>query len=200
MIEALAEQHASILSTDVRTLILHYAQMLRRYLVSESEIAELCHRIYAKQRRPLGLIYAHPAGLQAVVMDLVRELGAQKPEFILDELGRTATSQLRFVLPSWDLHDLLAGEGWTMAGRVLLFEVTCCNLALYVSSRPQEARQRLFARHGTVAPQPVPAQPRGGGEVESHLQPAAAGASPEGGMTKRGGRRCGRSWPAGPPS
>jgi hypothetical protein len=57
LVEDLAESRASVLGADVRTLMLHYAQMLRRHIVSESETAELCRRIYRKHQRALDLIY-----------------------------------------------------------------------------------------------------------------------------------------------
>jgi hypothetical protein len=59
VIEDLTTSRASTLGADVRTLMVHYTQMLRRHIVSDSEIAELCHRIYQKHRRALDLIFEH---------------------------------------------------------------------------------------------------------------------------------------------
>lgn len=154
LIETLAEQYASTLGTDVRTLLLHYAQMLRRHVVSESEIAELCRRIYAKHRRALELIYEHRVGPQAAVMEVVRGLVQQLPEVVLDEPKKTSPALLRFTLQGWDIPMLRAGEGWTASRRMLLFEIDNwserCILSLYVGPGPQETRQRLLAiaRHG----------------------------------------------------
>src|SRR5215208_5168776 len=59
LVEEIGERRALMLHPDVRTLISHYAQMLRRHIVAESEIAVLCRQIYLKHRLALDLIFEH---------------------------------------------------------------------------------------------------------------------------------------------
>ena len=56
LVERLTETRSSTLGPDVGILMTHYSQMLRRYIVSESETAELCRKIYRKHQR-LSLIH-----------------------------------------------------------------------------------------------------------------------------------------------
>jgi hypothetical protein len=44
IVERITESKSPTLGSDVRTLMVNYSQMLRRHIVSESEIAELCRR------------------------------------------------------------------------------------------------------------------------------------------------------------
>jgi hypothetical protein len=55
LLEQLTQSRTSTLGVDVLTAIRHYTQMLRRHVVAESEIAELCRRIYRKHQRALDL-------------------------------------------------------------------------------------------------------------------------------------------------
>lgn len=59
VLEGRAKSRASTLGADVLTTIVHYTQMLRRHIVGDSDIAELCRRIYQRHRRALDLIYEH---------------------------------------------------------------------------------------------------------------------------------------------
>ncbi len=67
ILESLVDNRASTLGPDVVTVIRHYTQMLRRHIVSEFDIAELCRRIYQKHRRALDLIYEHRPDQQASI-------------------------------------------------------------------------------------------------------------------------------------
>src|SRR5581483_935968 len=84
ILESLAESRASTLGQDVLTLIRHYTQMLRRHIVSESDIAELCRRIYSKHQRALDLIYEHRPDQQATIQTLLKNLIQKTPGLVLD--------------------------------------------------------------------------------------------------------------------
>jgi hypothetical protein len=51
VLEELLKARASVMGSDIRTLIAHYITMLRRHIVTESEIADLCRRIYTRHQR-----------------------------------------------------------------------------------------------------------------------------------------------------
>lgn len=119
LVETLAANRASTLGTDVRTLMLHYAQMLRRHIVNDSDIAQLCRRIYFKHQKALDLIYEHRPDLQTQISEILQSLVEAEEALVLD---RYSKSQANFALREWDVPLLLDGAGWTKSGRILLFE------------------------------------------------------------------------------
>ena len=84
LVEQLVESRASTLGPDVRTLMIHYSQMLRRHIVSESEIADLCRKIYRKHQRALDLIYEYRPDQQEAIRDIVVKLIESEPSLVLD--------------------------------------------------------------------------------------------------------------------
>ncbi len=145
IVERLIECRSSTIGADVRTLMMHYAQMLRRHIVAESEIAELCRRIYRKHERALELIYEYRTDLQGALRERLETLIQQSPELALDHCSK---SYIRFVPTAWDVPKLKTGQGWTRSGRILLFEFTnapeTLKLNLYIGPGPDHIRQRLF--------------------------------------------------------
>lgn len=64
ILESVCATYRSIIGPDVATLITHYITMLRRHIVSDSEIAELCRKIYRQHQQALDLIFEHRPDLQ----------------------------------------------------------------------------------------------------------------------------------------
>jgi hypothetical protein len=145
IVERMVGSRSSNLDTDVRSLMIHYTQMLRRHIVSESEIAELCRRIYRKHQRALDLIYEHRPDQQAAVRELIEGLVRETPSLVLDHCSK---SYIRFAAQEWDVPTLLSGEGWTESGRILLFEFmnspNRLKLGLHIGPGPDHIRQKLF--------------------------------------------------------
>jgi hypothetical protein len=142
-VEAVATNREPSLDPAVHQLMIHYARMLRRHIVTDSEIADLCRRIYQKHQRALDLIFEHRpdrlAEVHAVLLDLVRS----RHDLIPD----TSTKQrVRFGHADWE--GLPKGEGWTPSGRLVLFQFDSYSesleLKLWVGPGPAEARQRLL--------------------------------------------------------
>lgn len=145
IIERLIEARSSTLKQDVRILMAHYTQMLRRHIVEESEIAELCKKIYHKHQRALDLIYEYVPDRQNEVSEILKKLVLENP--ILD-LDRCVKTGVNFGLKEWDVPILLQGQGWSPSGRILLFEFANnpnnFNLHLIIGPGPIETRQKLF--------------------------------------------------------
>lgn len=59
--------HKSTLRADIYTLMTHYSTLIRRHIVGDSEIAELCQKIYFKHRQTLDLIFEHRQYLQSKI-------------------------------------------------------------------------------------------------------------------------------------
>jgi hypothetical protein len=153
LVEQLVETRASTLGPDVRTLMTHYSQMLRRHIVSESEIAELCRKIYRKHQRALDLIYEYRPDLQEALRDLLENLVQEQPDLDMDHCTK---SFVRFVPREWDVPLLMEGEGWTNTNRMLLIEfqnfADRLKLTLAIGPGPEKTRRKLYEMANQNAP------------------------------------------------
>jgi hypothetical protein len=144
-IEELSASHASTIGQDILTMMRHYTQMLRRHIVNESEIADLCQKIYHKHQRALDLIYEYRPDLQASLSEFLVEMIRQTPGMIIDHSSK---SYLHFLPGEWDIPFLQGGQGWTRSGRILLFEIyngaNVLKLNLSIGPGPTENRQSLM--------------------------------------------------------
>ena len=142
---SLTESRASTLGPDVQTLILHYIQMLRRHIVSDSDIAQLCRQIYRKHQQALDLIYEHRPDLQAAIQSVLLDLIEKSPDLILDYYRK---SLIQFGHQAWEIDDLKMGEGWTDSRRILLFGFENLDrqlrVRLLIGPGPKDIRQKLF--------------------------------------------------------
>jgi hypothetical protein len=145
LIEDIVANRTSILNPEVRTLLLHYAQMLRRHIVSESEIADLCRLIYKKHQKALDLIFDHRPDQLASRSEFLRSLIAAQPDLVEDF---STKNYIRFALKKWDSQKLKSGQGWTRSGRVFLFEFhnfeDSLKLKLMIGPGPLEVREKVF--------------------------------------------------------
>lgn len=145
LVESLLVSHSTSLKPDVRTLMAHYCQMLRRYIVSDSEIAELCRKIYRKHQRALDVIYEYRPDQLEEIHQLMESLIQANDQLSLDHCSK---SYIRFAPIVWDTPLLLQGQGWTRSGRILLFEInnSVDRLGIYliIGPGPEETRRRLF--------------------------------------------------------
>jgi hypothetical protein len=143
IIEGLVERLGLGLAADVRTLMLHYAQMLRRHIVSESEIAELSRRIYRKHKDALDLIDEYKPDQQATIQGFLDTLIEAAAELVLDFSSKR---YIRFSSKNWARLPL--GQGWTPSGRMLLFEFQnlpdSLKLKLVIGPGLLETREKLF--------------------------------------------------------
>jgi len=157
MIDAVRVVRESTLGADVSALMRHYTTMLRRHIVSDSEIIELCQRIYRRHKQALDLIFEHKPDLQADLRAFLESLIADAADrgLVLDHSTKTA---IRFAIRTWDRYPgLQQGQGWTPTGRVLLFEFNnrADSLTLYLLIGPgpaavREAVHRLALAHRDV--------------------------------------------------
>lgn len=141
VLEDLAQSRASTLGPDVLTAIKHYTQMLRRHIVAESEIAELCRRIYQKHQRALDLIYEHRPDRQASIHDMLQEIITNTPGLLF-----TGNSKryVYFIPQEWHVPALVAENG----DHILLFqfnnEPDRLKLYLIIYPGPPATRQHLL--------------------------------------------------------
>jgi hypothetical protein len=142
------EARGGMLAGDVRTLLRHYEQMLKRYIVTDSEIAELCRNLYRKHRQAFDLVFEHrPDSGEGEVSELFHELIRDaEGTLVLDESSR---SYVRFAPRAWEsIPEQKLGSGWTKSRRLVLFEVSISAqkfvLKLLIGPGDAEVRERLF--------------------------------------------------------
>lgn len=145
VIDGLAEDRVSFVNPDLKTLMTHYTDMLRRNVLSDSDVARLSRQIYRKHKRALDLIYEHRPDAQAEVGNVLE--GLVKNEDII-ERDSGGKNLIRFVVRDWDTPALMTSSGWTRSGRILMFEFwnneDNLTLALVVGPGPDETREKLF--------------------------------------------------------
>lgn len=145
ILEDLMASRESTLNNDIVVMIRHYTQMLRRHIVDNSEIAELCRRIYRKHQQALDLIYEHRPDRQAIIREMCEDLIKQQPELIPDDAIK---NYIRFLPKDWDFPALLESQGWTSSHRILLFEfvnrIDSLKIDLVIGPGPLETRQKLL--------------------------------------------------------
>lgn len=141
----LLEIRKTVISNRVYDFLNQYCTILRRYVMPDSEIAEICQRIYHKHKAALDLIFQYKPDKEAEVSNIVQEIIQKHNNLILDTLGKTV---IRFT--SKRLDDIVPkeGEGWTVSKRVLLFEFGNWDyklvLRLYIGPGNDEIRNRLY--------------------------------------------------------
>ena len=145
LVEQVLDARRSVLGADVQTLLRHYADLLRTHVVSNSEIDELCLRLYQKHQRALDLIFERRPDRQLSIQQLLEAIVAETPGFVLDQSTKNV---VRFALQEWDTPELKAGSDWTSSGRVLLFwfvnKPDRLDLRMEIGPGPVETRQRLL--------------------------------------------------------
>jgi hypothetical protein len=144
-VESVIRTRGTALPSNLLLILNDYVEMLRRHLMTESDISDLCKKIYSKHRQALDLIYEHRPDPQQSVRDLLEELIGRNEGFALDKCSK---SLVRFVPKAWDIPALKKGSGWTSSGRILLFEFNnlpdSLKLFLYLGPGPVEIRQRIL--------------------------------------------------------
>ncbi len=101
MIRATYEKYRSTLGSEVYTVMNHYVNLVRRHIVSDSEIALLCQKIYKQHQQALDLIYEHCPDLQLKLSEFLQQ-------FIKSNVGQgikeahSSKQYIRFFIERWD--------------------------------------------------------------------------------------------------
>jgi hypothetical protein len=127
VIISLLKDNVNTIGDDVRTLLLHYTQMIQRHFMDENEIAILSKKLYERHRKALDIIFEHRPDRSSEVRTFIlnfleRNIHNLKPSLHLE---RSTKSLIRFSVLDWDkLDGQLTGTGqWAGIKRVLVFEI-----------------------------------------------------------------------------
>jgi len=146
LIEDIIHSRESSIGPDVLTLMAHYTRMLRRHIVTGSEIEELCQRIYQKHQKALDMIYENRPDLQSEIYSLMMSLVKNEENLILDDCIKT---EVRFFPKALEGAYMLEKTGdWTSTNRILLFIIhnytNSLKVGLFICPGKQEIREKLF--------------------------------------------------------
>ncbi len=148
IVDTICEMHGSTLGGDVVTILRHYKTMLRRHIVADSEVAELCRKIYRKHQQALDLIFEHRPDQQWETAEELKRLIAEDAEGGF-HIEHSVKSYVRFSHLSWyETPALLCNRGWAGADSLILFEFQnleeSLTLKLIIGPGPQEIREALY--------------------------------------------------------
>ncbi|CAN5891271.1 hypothetical protein BH24CHL4_BH24CHL4_16870 [soil metagenome] len=134
------------LDEGVLTIITHYVRMLRRHVVTNSEIADLCQRIYAKHKEALDLIYEHRPDIESEMYDFVTGLVDSSGQFTMDDSSK---NWIRFLPPEWNIPTLRRAVGFTKSNLIAMFQISNrgdrgMTLELLICPGPDEVRNILI--------------------------------------------------------
>lgn len=111
--------------------------------MSESDVAELCRRIYQKHQRALDLIYDHRPDKKTSIRNILQEIIAKTPGLLFDGFNNIG---VYFVPQEWCVPALISekGERILKFGFYFYHKPDKLKLELVICPGPQEPRERLF--------------------------------------------------------
>lgn len=143
LIDHVIESKTVKIGSEILTFITHYREMLRRYIMEDSEIQDICRKIYRRHKRALDLIFEYKPDKQMKVYECLVNIIGEDPDLILDDSSK---STIRFIAKDMDFIPKV-GDGWTKSKRMLLFEIgnktESANLYLIIGPGPEEIRMKL---------------------------------------------------------
>lgn len=150
LMEQTRQANESMLGPDVNTMIRHYVTMLRRHIVSDSDIAELCRKIYRNHKAAIDLIVEHMPDIRQELADYLEKLVSSEPS--LDTI-QSSKSRVIFALRDWHtIPEFQRGMGWAKSDATLVFDLSnrVNQLTLYLELGPvpeghEFIREAIFA-------------------------------------------------------
>ncbi|WP_208099195.1 PD-(D/E)XK nuclease family protein [Nostoc sp. 106C] len=101
IIDSICKSYKSILGADVYTLITHYSTLIRRHIMSDSEVAELCRKIYCKHKQALDLIFEHRPDLQSEIASIVYDIVSKDIDNQKGSVLLLSTKSVGFDITEW---------------------------------------------------------------------------------------------------
>jgi hypothetical protein len=86
------------LGPDVRSFLGHYIEMLRRHIVEESDIQQLCRTIYKTHRKALDVLFEHRPDRASEIADILVQLIGARAELVSDDSSK---AYVRFIPKNW---------------------------------------------------------------------------------------------------
>ena len=143
IITHIIDNKSASIGEKILIFISHYREMFRRYIMENSEIQEICRKIYNGHKKALDLIFEYKPDLLMEIQECLIEIIKNDSDLILDFSSK---SYIRFITKKLDFIPR-KGEGWTKSKRILLFEFknnpNGVGLYLIIGPGPKEIREKL---------------------------------------------------------
>ena len=150
IIETVYNDYRSHISEDIYLSMCHYVDLVRRHIMSESDIAKLCRKIYKQHRQAIDLIYEHRPDIRSDIEEYVGKIIQEStlPEKDRLKKDHSTPTYIRFSPEEWDgLSFQKTCSGWTRSRRILLFEFRnvpqSLELNLVIGPGPIKTRQDI---------------------------------------------------------
>jgi hypothetical protein len=144
LIESLLDRKETQLNDEIKIFINHYNEMIKRYIMEESEVQELCEQLYKKHKKALDLIFKHKPDIYSDIRYVLEEIIDENSNLTKDHCSK---SYIRFISNKLDFFPK-EGEGWTKSKRIVLFEIVNynkeVNLVLYIGPGESSIRQSIY--------------------------------------------------------
>jgi len=129
---------------DLRILMAHYVDVVRRNIVEEMDVDQICQRIYGRHVKALKLVQERVSGQQKILGDVAKNLAQRQVGLQnIDDLVTINDSKLiRFILPEWR-DNVLHTEKWS--------PILKCVLEFGIANAPQEIELSLTIGPGNDA-------------------------------------------------
>lgn len=145
LVEMTLSRKRDQLSDEVKRFLEQYVEMVRRQIVEDSQVQELCRRIYEKHRRALDVLFENRPDRISEISDYLQSLIEQSDQLVPDHSSK---AYVRFLPKDLDFLPKV-GDGWTRSKRLILFELDSSsgslNLKVALGPGPQVLREKLKA-------------------------------------------------------
>lgn len=173
VLDTTRKQRSDHLEAKAEAVMEDYAQIIRRHVIMEGEIAELCRKVYWKHKEAIDLVNEHKPS----IVDLLQERAPGIVEDLCEDhdfvLGTPSVKQTkawyRFWPRDWDVEGLKVAEDWTESDQILAFELCVASdevtLDLVLGPGEDKLRSDIY---GWLREQERPFQEPRGGEPSRH--------------------------------
>jgi len=118
--------------------------MIKRYIMEESEVQQLCEQLYKKHKKALDLIFKYKPDVYSDIRDVLEEIIDANDSLEKDYCSK---SYIRFISKNLDFFPR-EGEGYTKSKRILLFEIVnydkSVDLILMIGPGDSSIRQSIY--------------------------------------------------------
>lgn len=136
----------SEISNSVQEFLEQYLYILRRNIVGDPNIEEICRNLYKKHSKALDLIFQYRPDIYLNIKESIVSFLKDEKDIILDS-DNPSKSYIRFTTKKIDLSVPKKGSGWTNSQRIVLFEFQNLsdrlNLKLYIGPGEKTLREKL---------------------------------------------------------
>ena len=161
-VETALQRRQTQLNDEIRLFVQQYLDMVRRHIVEDSDIQELCRRLYRNHQRALDLIFQHRPDRAGEVAQAIEKYVKSREDWIPGYLGKTYLKFLPVCM------DALPRKGQAENNGLLL---SCwlqnkderIRFKLEMGPGPQEIRERVFEK--------AKSHPRAFGSPKAKLYP-----------------------------